>query len=122
MAVKSIYTTVLVFDPKNDGKKIVVDNYWSMVKDQETWTEVVSGTETLPNRNISQAWGNEIREIWVRSQFYGYVTHQPRELVSAQLVDKYTVRLIHNYGLYGGGPSYPIYLVLRARAKITSQG
>ena len=96
-------SVVIVFDQKNDDKKILVDNYWSTVKDQETWTQLVSGTKTLPNRSINQVWGNEIREIWIPdNQFYGYVIHQPRELVSAQVVDENTVRLIHNYAVYGG--------------------
>jgi hypothetical protein len=96
-------SVVIVFDPKNDDKKIIVDNYWSMVKDQEAWTQLVNGTKTLPNRSINQVWGNEIREIWIPdNQFYGYVTHQPNELVSAQIVDENTVRLIHNFAVYGG--------------------
>jgi len=97
-------SVVIVFDQKNDDKKILVDNYWSTVKDdKETWTQLVNGTKTLPNSSINQVWGNEIREIWIPdNQFYGYVIHQPRELVSAQVVDENTVRLIHNYAVYGG--------------------
>jgi hypothetical protein len=96
-------SVVLVFDPKNDDKKILVDSYWSTVKDQETWTQLVNGTKTTRNGRINQVWGNGIREIWVKDdQFYGYVIHQRRELVSAQIVDENTVRLIHNYAVYGG--------------------
>jgi hypothetical protein len=96
-------SVVLVFDPKNDDKKILVDSYWSTVKDQETWTQLVNGTKTTRNGRINQVWGNGIREIWVSDdQFYGYVIHQRRELVSAQKVDENTVRLIHNYAVYGG--------------------
>jgi hypothetical protein len=36
-----------------------------MVKDQESWTQVVNGTKTPPIRDISQVLGNEIREIWL---------------------------------------------------------
>jgi hypothetical protein len=39
---------VIVFDPKGDDKKIVVDNYWGSVKDQETWTQLVNGNERPP--------------------------------------------------------------------------
>jgi hypothetical protein len=96
-------SVVIVFDQKNDDKKILVDNYWDTVKDQETWTQLVNGTKTLPNRSINQVWGNEIRELWIPdNQFYGYVIYQPRELVSAQIVDENMVRLIHNYAVYGG--------------------
>ncbi len=87
---------VIIFDPKKDDKKILVDNYWGTVKDQETWTRLVNGNERLPWGYTNQVWGNEIREIWFAdNQFYGYVTHQPNELVSAQIVDENTVRLWH---------------------------
>ena len=97
-------SVVIVFDPQNDDKKILVDSYWSTVKDQETWTQIVKGNTNPTGKGwIYYVWGNRVREIWVPdNQFYGYVIHQPRELVSAKVVDENTVRLIHNYGLYGG--------------------
>ncbi len=91
----SYNSVVIVFDLKNDDNKILVGNYWSTVKDQETWTQLVNGTATAGFR-LNQVWGNEIREIWVPdNKFYGYVTHQQRELVSAQIVDENSLRLIH---------------------------
>ena len=90
-------TVVIVFDPKNDDKKILVDNYWSTVKDHETWTRLINGSERSPGGwETNRVWGNPIREIWVYNQFYGYVTHQPRELVAARIVDENTVRLFRN--------------------------
>jgi hypothetical protein len=87
---------VIVFDPKKDDKKIIVGNYWRMVKDQETWTQLVNGTAPTSFR-VNQVWGNEIREIWgPDNKFYGYVTHQPNEQVNAQIVDENTVRLFYN--------------------------
>ena len=66
---------VIVFDPKNDDKKILVPrgNLFGFytVKDQETWTQIVNGT--IPNNNTNMVWGEPIREIWVKNQFYGYV-------------------------------------------------
>ena len=67
---------VIVFDPKNDDKKILVPSGPSgfyTVKDQETWTQIVNGT--IPHNNINMVWGEPIREIWVNNQFYGYVIH-----------------------------------------------
>ncbi len=88
---------VIIFDPKKDDKKILVNNYWGTVKDQENWTELVNGTKKLPWGYFNQVWGNEIQEIWFPdNQFYGYVIHQPNELVSAQIVDENTVRLWHS--------------------------
>ncbi len=64
---------VIVFDPKNDDKKILVPSSFYTVKDQETWTQIVNGT--IPHNNINTVWGEPIREIWVNNQFYGYVIH-----------------------------------------------
>lgn len=88
---------VIVFDPKKDDKKILVANYWSAVKDQQTWTQLVNGSNKLPNGRINLVWGEPIREIWVNTQFYGYVSHRERELVSAQIIDVNTLQLIHTH-------------------------
>jgi hypothetical protein len=87
---------VIVFDPKKDDKKILVGNYWGTVKDQETWTRLVNNSERVSS-GYNLVWGNPIREIWVQNQFYGYVSHRQRELVSAEIVNENTVRLIHTY-------------------------
>jgi hypothetical protein len=88
---------VIVFDPKDDDKKILVYNVWSTVKDQESMTQLVNGNNKLPNGLINLVWGEPIREIWVHDQFYGYVSHRQREIVSAQIIDENTVRLIHTH-------------------------
>ena len=89
---------VIVFDPKKDDKKILVGSYWYTVKDQETWTRLITGNQRLPAKGYTnQVWGNEIREIWFTdNQFYGYATHAPHELISAQMVDENTVRVFHS--------------------------
>ncbi len=90
----SYHTAVLVFDPKNDDKKILVGNYWGTVNDQETWTRLVSGNERLPGSwQTNIVWGNQIREIWVNDQFYGYISNGPFELINVKIVDENTVRL-----------------------------
>ena len=92
----------------NDDKKILLPKGWhaggwGTVEDQETWTQLVNGTKPLPNGRVNLVWGEPIREIWVHDNyFYGYVCHLQRELVGARKIDENTVRLIHNYGLYGG--------------------
>ena len=93
----SYNAVVIVFDPKEDDNKILVPGFWSTVKDQDTWTQLVNSTNKLPNGQINLVWGEPIREIWVHNQFYGYVSHRQRELVSAQIVDENTVQLIHTY-------------------------
>ena len=87
---------VIVFEPKNEDKKILVGNYWGTVKDQETWTRLVNGSENLSS-GYNLVWGEPIREIWVHNQFFGYVSHRQREIVSAEIVDENSVQLIHTY-------------------------
>ncbi len=96
----SYNTEVIVFDPKDDDKKILVDKVWSTVKDQGTMTQLVNGTNKLPDGPINTVWGEPIREIWVNNKFYGYISHQRGELINAQIVDEYTVRLIHTQGAF----------------------
>jgi len=101
---------VVVFDPNNDDKTILVENYWSRVNDHETWAQIVNGdTSGKFDDDISQVWtfysNSGIREIRSPNDlFYGYVLYRQRELVSAKVVDEYTMRLIHNYGVYPMGP------------------
>ena len=90
---------VIVFDPKKNDKKIIVGN-WYMVKDQETWTQLVNGTKKMSSGHINQVWGNEIREIWSPdNRFYGYITHHPNEVINVQVVDENTVQLLHKSSL-----------------------
>jgi hypothetical protein len=94
----SYNSMVIVFDPKNDDKKILVNKYWSRVKDQETWTDIFEPDHNATGHDyIYKVWGNETREIWVHNQFYGYVIQKPRELVAARIVDENTVRLTHQF-------------------------
>ena len=100
------YRVIVVFDPNNDDKKILVPNYWSAVQDQDSWTQIIKGNTHGPfNNDIRRGWdpysNSGVREIWSPdNQFYGYVLHGRRELVSAKIVDENTVRLIH--GFYAG--------------------
>jgi hypothetical protein len=84
-------SAVIVFDPKNDDKKILVGSRWGKVKDQETWTEIVK-VSTTSHGNISPIGADyamtRVREIWSPdNQFYGYIIHQRRDMLSAKLVD-----------------------------------
>jgi hypothetical protein len=99
-------STVIVFDPKNDDKKILVGSKWGTVKDQETWTGIVKAN-TTDQGDIDPVWSYDpmtgVREIWgPENQFYGYVIHQRRDLVNATVVDENTVRLFHRYANFGG--------------------
>ena len=93
----SYNSVVIVSDPKNDNKKILIPNYWASIDGQESMTQLANGTNKLPNGLINLVWGEPVREIWVNDQFFGYVGHRERELVSAQIIDENTVRLIHTH-------------------------
>ncbi len=89
---------VIVFDPKNDNKKILVPNGWYPVEDQETWTQIVNGFKIIPF-GVNQVWGEPIREIWGHdNQFYGYVSHSQGMLVAVKIVDEDTVQLTAHVG------------------------
>ena len=87
-----------------------MENYWSEVNDHEPWAQIVNGnTSGKYDNDIRQVWtfysNSGVQEIWgFDNQFYGYVLYRQRELVSTKIVDEYTVRLIHNYGVYEEGP------------------
>jgi hypothetical protein len=99
-------SAVIVFDPKNDNRKILVGSNWGTVKDQETWTGIVKANTTSQG-NISPVWASYsmtgVREIWgPDNQLYGYIIHQQRDLVSARVVDENTMRLYYNRANFGG--------------------
>ena len=98
--------TVIVFDPRNDDKKILVGSNWGTVKDQETWTKIVK-ENTTSHGNLSPLWANyamtRVREIWSPdNHLYGYIIHQQPDSVGVKVVDENTMRLFHHTARYGG--------------------
>ena len=99
-------SAVIIFDPKNDGKKILLGGIWGTVKDQETWTAIIK-ENTTGEGDFSPVWADysmtEVREIWgPDKQLYGFIIHQQGDLVSVKLVDKNTLRLWYNRARIGG--------------------
>ena len=100
-------STVVVFDPKNDDRKILVGSNWDTVNDQETWDALVKANTTAQG-NISPVWAEysmtRVREI--RSPdaqlLFGYIIHQQRDLVSARPVDENTMQLFYKRARFGG--------------------
>ena len=101
---------VLVFDPKNDNRKILMggkrDWWWTTIEDQESWTEFVNTNMTNQGdfRPLAASYPmTGVREIWgPDDQLYGFVIHQHRDIVTAELVEKNTVRLRTTHALQGG--------------------
>ena len=101
-------SAVIVFDPKNDDKKLLVGSNWGTVRDQETWTEILKAN-TTSNGDISPMWANYsmtgVREIWSPdNQLYGYVMHQIPDGMSVVVVDENTMRLYYHRARFGAGP------------------
>ncbi len=98
--------TAVVFDPKDDDRKIVVGGRWGTVTDQATWEQIVK-ENTSTDGNVTPLWANYamtgVREIWSPdNQLYGYIIHQQRDMVSARLVDVNTMRVWHTTARVGG--------------------
>ena len=59
---------VIIFDPKNDNRKILVGSDWRKVKDQEMWQEIVKANTTsdgdfkLPGAGPGGT--SRVQEIW----------------------------------------------------------
>ena len=93
---------IIVFETKNDDKKILFRRSWPKVKDQEMWTEIVK-TNTVSDGEFTLDWGNygpyyttAVQEIWGSdNQLYGYIIYQ-QDAVSLQRVeqiDENTIRI-----------------------------
>ena len=98
-------SAVIVFDPKNDDKKILVSSHWGTVKDQEAWTRIVKANTSAGN--VTPLWASYsmsgVREIWgPDNQLYGYIIHQLPDGVSAKVVDENTMRLYYHRARFGG--------------------
>jgi hypothetical protein len=105
----------IIFDAKNDDKKIVVESNRSMVKvkDQEMWTEVVK-EHTTSDGEFVLLWGSRqdtantgVQEIWgPDNQLYGFTIYQENavELERVELVDKNTILLSGHPPRRVGGP------------------
>jgi len=103
-------SAAIVFDPKNDKRKILLGGNWDTVKDQQTWTEFVKANTTSQG-HINPPWASYstsgVREIWgPDNQLYGYIIHQQGDQVSVKLVEENTLRLWYvNSRSGGGGPA-----------------
>lgn len=99
-------SAVVVFDPINDDKKILVGSSWGTTKDQETWMAIVKAN-TTSDGDIDPVGASYsmtgVREIWgPENQLYGYAIHQQRDLVSVVVVDENTMRLYYHRAHFGG--------------------
>ena len=94
--------TIIVFDTKNDDKKILVRSSWPKVKDQEMWTEIVKantasdGEFTLVWDTYGYGYSTGVQEILgIDDQFYGFIIHQSYavSLQRVEQIDENTIRI-----------------------------
>ena len=93
-------TGAIVFDPKNDDRKIMVGRNWDTVKDRKAWTEMVKANttsagdfdmSTAGSVNISST---GVREIWgPDNQLYGFIICQGKVSIVVKKVDEKSIRL-----------------------------
>lgn len=105
----SVGLGVIIFDPKNDNRKIVVDKYWGTIKNQETWSDFVKSYTTrdghfkmtggvrTPARSRD---ATGVREIWRSdNQQYRLMVHQElRDWVYARQIDENALKLAFRPG------------------------
>ena len=94
--------TIIIFDPKNDDRKISVGTNWRMVKNQEMWTEIVE-TNTASDGEFTLVWDNYghdystgVQEILgFDNLLYGFIIHQQYtvSLLRVEQIDENTIRI-----------------------------
>lgn len=99
-------SAVIIFDPKDDDRKVLVGNYWGTVRDQASWDRMVE-RGTTGKGTVSPLYANYamtyVREIWgPDNQFYGYIIHQRSDLVSASVIDENTIQINYRRASFGG--------------------
>ena len=101
------WLALIVFDLKNDDRKILVGSSWGTVKDQEMWTKIVK-TKTTSDGDFSLVWAGYdyrttgVQEIWgPDNQLYGFIIYQQTmvDSVDVKLVDENTMQLSWQRGL-----------------------
>ncbi len=90
----------IVFDPKNDDRKILVGSTWDTVNDQKAWMEIVKANTTsagdfdLSTAGSVNITNTEVRDIWgPDDQLYGFIISQLRVSVVVKKVDERSIQL-----------------------------
>ena len=85
---------IVVFDPKNDDREILLDGGWDRIQDQETFAGLTSDGEFSLEPDGLNRTAIRVQEIWGSdNQLYGFVIYTDSKWVWVQLVDENTLRL-----------------------------
>ena len=102
----------IVFDPKNDDRKILLGGKWDTVKDQKAWAQIVKANTTSEGHFEISALGSSrpeystrVRDIWgPDNQLYGFIISRDGGEMVVSKVDEKSIRLGWNPGGGGGAP------------------
>ena len=102
----------IVFDPKNDDRKILVGRWWDTVKDQQAWAEIVKANTTSagdfdinPLGSTRVIYSTGVREIWgPDNQLYGFIICLGGDQVIVKKIDEKSIRISRSSGYGGGAP------------------
>ncbi len=102
----------IVFDPKNDDRKILVGRWWDTVKDQQAWAEIVKANTTRagdfdinPLGSTRVIYSTGVREIWGSdNQLYGFIISLGGDSVMVKKIDEKSIRLSRSSRFQGGAP------------------
>ena len=104
---------VIAFDPKNDDRKILAENPWRTINDQETWAEILKANTTRdgkfslnggyhPPTTILRTTGI-LMVMGPDNQPFGFIILQEERLyVWVRMVDENTMRLAWRQPPSGG--------------------
>ena len=98
--IRAPYINIIVFDPKNDDREILVGSNWSKVKDQEMWTEILKANTASDGDYRSKGalydWPSGVEEIWgPDNEFYAFIIYQTSRVDSIYLesADEKSIRV-----------------------------
>ena len=91
---------LIVFDPKNDDREILVGSNWSKVKDKKMWMEILKANTTSDGDHRSRGafydWPSGVEEIWgPDNEFYAFILYQTSivDSIYLELADEKTIRI-----------------------------
>ena len=102
----------IIFDKKNDDKRILVGSRYIKIKDQKMWTEIVKAN-AVSDGEFNLVWdpmfinrySTGVMELWgSENQLYGFIiTIEGSQLTRVEQVDENTIRL--EWRARGSNPS-----------------
>ena len=89
-----------LFDPIDDGHKLVVSNRWTKFEgDKKAWVGILQQNtqteETFFDRLLGSTTGF-LEIIGPDEQFFGYLVHEKLDMVTLRIIDRNTMRIYYS--------------------------